>query len=108
MLIEAPEEGISTCRPTGPKGELIEITFDSVSVRGSLRGEIKKIEVVQDFESRPRNTRTFRKCQVIVVVNCQVEARQEEGMKERRSISDVRKLLQLKARRRKEPIVTES
>ena len=31
MFIEAPEEGISTCRSKGPKGELIERSYDYVT-----------------------------------------------------------------------------
>ena len=41
MFIEAPEEGVSTCRSKGPNGELIERTYD------------KNIGVVEDLESRP-------------------------------------------------------
>ena len=45
MFIEATEEGVSTCRSKGPHVELIERTY-------SFQGKIKKIEVVEDVESR--------------------------------------------------------
>ena len=59
MFIEAAEAGISTWRSTGPKGELIERTYDYVMASRSSHGKIKNMEVVEDFESRPHKAVTF-------------------------------------------------
>ena len=55
MFIEAPGEGVSTCRSKGPTGECIEDYVIAVS----LQGTIKNMEVVEDFESRPLTALTF-------------------------------------------------
>ena len=47
LIIGAPEEGISTCRSKGPKGEVAEITCDYVIASRSLQGEIKNMGVVK-------------------------------------------------------------
>ena len=52
MFIEAPQ-GVSTCRSEGPKGELIEGTYDHVISSQSLKGKITLMDVVEDFELRP-------------------------------------------------------
>ena len=52
MFIKAPKE-VSTCRANAPNGELIERTYDHVTSSRSLKGKITKMEVVEDFESRP-------------------------------------------------------
>ena len=51
MLIEAPERTISVCRSTGPKDELTARMHDYFIACKSLQGEIKFLEVVEDFES---------------------------------------------------------
>ena len=53
MFIKAPREGVSTGRSKGPNGELTERTYDYVIASHGLQEEIKKKEVVEDFESRP-------------------------------------------------------
>ena len=53
MFVEVPDEGISTCFSKGPKGELTEKTYDNVSGSQSLQGKVKRMEVVEDFDSRP-------------------------------------------------------
>ena len=58
-LFEAPKE-VSTCRSKGPRGELIERTYDYVIASRSLKGKITKIEVVKDFESRPHKAVPFQ------------------------------------------------
>ena len=60
MLIETVEAGVSTCPSTGPKGELVEMTFDCAVAVWSLQGKIQNSEVVEDFESRPHEAVTFR------------------------------------------------
>ena len=40
LFIEAPGEGISSCRFTGPKGDLIESAYDSVVASQSLQEKI--------------------------------------------------------------------
>ena len=60
LFIEAPGEGISSCRFTGPKGDLIESAYDSVLASQSLQEKIKNMEVVEDFESRPHKAVTFQ------------------------------------------------
>ena len=59
MIIEAPEEGISTCRSKGPKVEAIERTYDYVIACRSLQGKIKNMGVVADFESSPHEAVAF-------------------------------------------------
>ena len=59
MFIEAPGEGVSTCRSKGPKCELIERTCDYVIASHSLQGKIKNMEAVEDFESRPYKAVAF-------------------------------------------------
>ena len=59
MFIEATEEGVSTCRSKGPNGELIERTYDYVIASHSLQGKIKKINVMEDVESRPHKAVIF-------------------------------------------------
>ena len=59
MFIEAPEEGISSCPSTGTKDEPIERTYDYFTGSRSLQGKTKKMEVVDDFESRPHKAVTF-------------------------------------------------
>ena len=44
MFTEAPKEA-STCKSKGPKGELIERTYDYVNASRSLRGKITQMEV---------------------------------------------------------------
>ena len=55
----APGEGISTWRSNGPNGELIERMYVYVIASHSLQGKIKIMEVVEDFESKPRKAVTF-------------------------------------------------
>ena len=57
MFIEASHA--STCRPRGPDGEMIERTYDFVIASRSLRRKITKMEVVEDFESRPHKASLF-------------------------------------------------
>ena len=52
-------EGISSCRSKGPTDELIERTYDCVIASQSPQGEIKNMEVVEDFEPRPHKEVTF-------------------------------------------------
>ena len=59
MFIKAPREGVSTGRSKGPNGELIERTYDYVVASHGLQEEIKNMEVVEDFESRPHKAVTF-------------------------------------------------
>ena len=59
MLSEAPGQGVSTCISKGAKGEFIEITYHHVIASRRLQGRIKKMEVVEDFESRPHKAVTF-------------------------------------------------
>ena len=59
MLIEAPGEGISTCRSRSLNGELIERTYDYVIACHSLQENIKNMELREDFESRPHRTAIF-------------------------------------------------
>ena len=51
MFIKAPGEGVSTSRSKGPNGEFTERTYDYFIASHSLQGEIKNMEVVEDFES---------------------------------------------------------
>ena len=57
VFIEAPK-GASTCSLQSPKGILIERTCDYV-LQKSLKGKIKQIEVVEDFEFRPHKAVSF-------------------------------------------------
>ena len=41
MFIEAPGEGVSTCRSKGTTGEFIERTYDYVIASHSLQGKIR-------------------------------------------------------------------
>ena len=59
MFTEAPEKGISACRSKGPKSEATERTYDCVIASGSLQGKIKKMDVAEDFESRPHTAVAF-------------------------------------------------
>ena len=59
MIVEAPEEGISTCRSKGPKSEAIERTHDYVIAGRSLQGNTKNMGVVEDFESGPHKAVSF-------------------------------------------------
>ena len=59
MFIKSPGEGVPTGRSKGPNGELIERTHDYVIASHGLQEEIKNMEVVEDFESRPHKTVTF-------------------------------------------------
>ena len=91
MIIEAPEEGISTCRSMGPKGEPIERTCDYVVASRTVQGKSKNMEVVEGHTMRLlfwwKETRRFGKCvsfkkcrklyQYSVVVSYQVEAGQK-------------------------------
>ena len=58
MFIEAPGE-VSACGSKGSNGELTERTYDNVTTSQSQWGKIKKMEVVEDFESRPHKAVTF-------------------------------------------------
>ena len=59
MMIEAPGEGVSTCRSECPNGEFIEGTCDYVIDRQSLQRKIENMEVWKIFESRPHKAVTF-------------------------------------------------
>ena len=61
MFIEAPRlgEGISTCRSKDTNGKFIERTYGHVIASQRLRWEIKNMEVVEDFESRPHKAVAF-------------------------------------------------
>ena len=51
MFIEAPGEGLSTCRSKGPNDEFIERTYDCVIASQSLRSKIKNTEdTIEDFQ----------------------------------------------------------
>ena len=60
MFTEVPEERMSTCRSKGPCGEMIE---RNVSIRHCqskfARKNTKDMDVVENFESRPRKAVTF-------------------------------------------------
>ena len=58
MHVVAPK-GASTCRSKGPKDVWIERTFDYVVARGSFKGKISPVEVVEDFESRRHRAVSF-------------------------------------------------
>ena len=58
-MIEAPGEGVSTCRSECPNGEFIEGTCDYVIDRQSLQRKIENMEVWKIFESRPHKAVTF-------------------------------------------------
>ena len=51
--------GVSTCRSKGPKGERVEKTYDHVITCNGFRRKISKMEVVEDFESRPQKAVSF-------------------------------------------------
>ena len=59
VVIKAPGEAASTCRSNCPKGELIERRNDHVIASRSLQGEIRNMEVVEDFEWRPHVAVSF-------------------------------------------------
>ena len=59
VFIDAPGEGVSTCRSKGTTGEFIERKYDYVIASHSLQGKIKNMDVVEDFESRPHRAVTF-------------------------------------------------
>ena len=59
MFIEAPGEGVPTCRSTSPTGELIERTYDYVIASHSLQGKIKNKEVLEDFEIKDHTKRSL-------------------------------------------------
>ena len=50
--MKAPGEEVSTCRSKGPDGELIVGKYDHVVASQSLQVMIKKMNVVDDFDSR--------------------------------------------------------
>ena len=52
-------EGVSTCRSRSAKGEWVEKVHDYVIVCSSLKGIISDMQVIEDFESRPRKAVTF-------------------------------------------------
>ena len=58
MHVRAPE-GVSTCRSKNVKGDWIEKVYDYVIACNSLKGEISKMKVVEDFESRPHEAVIF-------------------------------------------------
>ena len=58
MLVVAPEKA-STCRPEGVQREWIEKVYDYVVECNSLKGNVSQMEVVEDFESRPRKAVSF-------------------------------------------------
>ena len=58
MFIEAPGEGISSCRSKGPNGETIARTCDYVLASRYLQDKIKNMDVVEDFESGPHKAVT--------------------------------------------------
>ena len=43
----------------GPKGEVIERTYDYVIACHSLTGNVSQMKVVEDFESRPHKAVSF-------------------------------------------------
>ena len=51
MHVIAPE-GVSTCRPKNAEGEWVEKVYDYATVCNSLEGNISKVDVLEDFESR--------------------------------------------------------
>ena len=53
------EVGVSTCRSTRQKGELIKRTYDYVITGKSVEGKINNLKVVEDLGSRPHTTVTF-------------------------------------------------
>ena len=59
MYIEALTEG-STCRSVGPNGKLVERTYHFVIASTGLMRKIMNMEVVEDFEARPRKAVTFQ------------------------------------------------
>ena len=59
MFIKAPRGRVSTCRSKSPQGELIERTYDNVIASRRLQREIRNMDVVGDFESRPHNAVSF-------------------------------------------------
>ena len=60
IIIEAPEEGIFTCRSKVPNGAANERQHDYVIVCRLLLVKVKKINVVEDFEPRPHKAVTFQ------------------------------------------------
>ena len=52
-------QGVSTCRSKGTKKVRIERTSDSVVASASLKGQILRMEVVENFESRPHEAVSF-------------------------------------------------
>ena len=56
MFIEPPGEGVSTCRSRGT-GEFTERTCDHVIASHSF--QMRNVEVVEDFESRPHKAVTI-------------------------------------------------
>ena len=56
---ERAPEGASTCRSTGAEGAWIEKVYDSVIASGSLKGNFLRMEVVEDFESKPHKAVSF-------------------------------------------------
>ena len=53
-FIKAAEKRMSTSRSTGPQGEEIQRTYDYVIAGRSLRGKIRNVEAVEDFENHTR------------------------------------------------------
>ena len=59
MLFTALGGGVSNCRSKRPNGELIERTYDNVIASHSFQDNVKNMEVVEYFESRPHKRRHF-------------------------------------------------
>ena len=90
MFKDSPNE-VSTCRSKGPKGELIERTYDYVIAGQNLSRKITKMEVVEDFESRPhkavsfvveRETRRYRHGLSRGCLSCQEEVQRKREEEE--------------------------
>ena len=58
MHVMAPE-GVSTCRSRSAKREWVEKVYYYVTACSSLKGRISDMQVIEDFESRPRKAVTF-------------------------------------------------
>ena len=59
MCSKAPTVGISTCRGNVPNGEMIERRYGYVIASRSLKGEIKQMQVPENFASRLHKAITF-------------------------------------------------
>ena len=71
MIIRVAAADVSTCRSKGPDGVEVQRMYDYVVACNDFWVKLRKVEVVDDYDSRPHKLVRSKICyQVLVVLKC--------------------------------------